>query len=262
MNPELYYEQSRIWEKNFLDNPFWAQKARVMTAMIPSDVRTILDVGCGNGAMANILVNTYAVYGADRSKAALSSLSIPRVCCESDRIPFKSAAFDLVLCSEILEHLPGRSYTNTIREIKRLSLGYILLSVPFKENLRFRFMRCAVCKGIFHVWGHVRRFDLSSIRKHFCEYQVLQWAHCGVYSRDYHPILCRIRQKIAGVWFCGEGSHPLCPKCGNTKFPAQPHTFLSRLCDDINARLGHQTAKTPYWLVVLLRKRENSNVLH
>ena len=255
MSSASYYEQYKVWERTFWDDPFWAHKARIMTAMIPSGVQTILDVGCGNGAMTNFLAGTYKVCGIDKSETALRYVTPRRICGESCRIPLKSATFDLVLCSEILEHLPDRVYTDTITEIKRMSSGYILLSVPFKENIRFRLIKCPRCKSVFHVWGHVRQFDLSLICKTFSEYCVINWTHCGVYSRDYHPLLLMIRQRIGGKWFQEAENYPLCPGCNNTEFPAQADSFVSRICDDLNAQLGHRIAKTPYWLVVLLNKR-------
>lgn len=248
----LYFEQDDLWNRDFGKDPFWVQKAQIMTAMIPPGVRTILDVGCGNGALTNLLAKAYTVCGIDRSRAALRHVIGRRVCGGVDQMPLKDAAFDLVLCSEVLEHLPDETYQKTIDEIKRASARYILLSVPFQEHFRFRLMQCPRCRHVFHVWGHVRRFDLRTIPHIFSEYRMTTWTHCGVQSRDYHPAFLAIRQHVGGTWFDGADSHPLCPRCGNAEFPGRDEGFVSRLCDELNARFGRRTTTTPYWLVALL----------
>ena len=48
-----YYEQSEFWEKDFLKFPNEKERIEKIIDAIPSDVKDILDAGCGNGAFLN-----------------------------------------------------------------------------------------------------------------------------------------------------------------------------------------------------------------
>ena len=67
-----YYEQTALWKINYLETYEEGQRIRDTIEMIPPDVQSILDVGCGNGAFINILANKYKrVVGLDLSRHAL-----------------------------------------------------------------------------------------------------------------------------------------------------------------------------------------------
>jgi len=96
-------------------------KADLFLAIIPKDVKSILDLGCGNGIITNHLAGYYDITGADRSVAALKTVRTKKVQCNCNDLPFADNSFDLVLSSEMLEHLENRVFTETISEIKRVS---------------------------------------------------------------------------------------------------------------------------------------------
>jgi SAM-dependent methyltransferase len=128
---------------------------------IPADVHTILELGCGDGRIASRLSNGRLVVGTDLSFRGLQSCSdqFKRVQSDIGQLPFADRSFDLVLCCEVLEHLPAAVFTAALREMDRLAKKYVLLSVPYLENLREGSVRCPACGRPFHVYGHLRNFD-------------------------------------------------------------------------------------------------------
>jgi SAM-dependent methyltransferase len=54
-----YYEQPKLWKEDLLNLPSEFLRISTIISLIPSDVRTILDAGCGNGAFLNALPYTY-----------------------------------------------------------------------------------------------------------------------------------------------------------------------------------------------------------
>lgn len=78
-----------------------------------------MDVGCGDGAITNVLSEKYDVIGIDFSRVALKHLSSKAspVLGSADYLPFKDKTADIVLSSELLEHLPDEIFLKAISEI-------------------------------------------------------------------------------------------------------------------------------------------------
>ena len=88
------YEQDALWDHSYVDDPYYRAKVRLVRGMIPDDVRSILDVACGNGAITNLLKDYWTV-GGDRSLTALRYVTGRAVQLSADSLPFPDRAFDL-----------------------------------------------------------------------------------------------------------------------------------------------------------------------
>lgn len=146
---DLYYEQPELWGKALTE----AERERISVTLsfIPKSVKTILDVGCGDGRITNELVKYYDVFAIDRSREAIKYVNSKKSLASADQMPFKDHLFDLVLSSEVIEHLPGKILNKTIEEIQRVSKEYIIISVPFNENLYANSTKCNNCGHLFNV---------------------------------------------------------------------------------------------------------------
>lgn len=119
MDDRRYYDFQ--WQQTGgKEHPYIADKTKIILDIIPQDVRTIIDIGCGDGAITNVLAERYRVIGGDVSQEGLKNLSVkaePMVS-SAQSLPFKDKCIDLVLSSELLEHLPEDVFLGTIFEIK------------------------------------------------------------------------------------------------------------------------------------------------
>ncbi|HEV3194163.1 MAG TPA: class I SAM-dependent methyltransferase [Polyangiaceae bacterium] len=103
--------------------------------------RSVLDVGCGSGSvLAALRSPSHRLAGVEMSADAARSLQALgiegyAVDLESDRLPFKDADFEVVLCYDVLEHVfsPSR-LLGEIRRVLRPD-GLALLCVPNTLNL-------------------------------------------------------------------------------------------------------------------------------
>ena len=96
----------------------------------------VLDVGCGEGFVTNLLVSNIVnidVVGLEYTREALeiarkSNPSVQWIQGDIYQLPFEDETFDIIICTEVLEHLsnPHRA----IAECKRVCKKYILLTVP------------------------------------------------------------------------------------------------------------------------------------
>jgi 2-polyprenyl-3-methyl-5-hydroxy-6-metoxy-1,4-benzoquinol methylase len=79
--------------------------------------------------------------------------------------PLPDSAFDLIICSEVVEHLPDSWLTSTVTELHRLVKlgGHVLVTTPHREILRQAFVYCPFCDSEFHRWQHQRSFCEKSL---------------------------------------------------------------------------------------------------
>jgi SAM-dependent methyltransferase len=247
-----YYEIRENWEQLTL-TPVMRARLDLLRALVPTGVRRILDLGCGNGVLTNELARDYSIVALDWSRAALGFARTPRLCASSAAVPLRAGAFDLILCSELLEHLIEPDFHATTREILRLGPRYLLLSVPNRENLHINEVRCPECRLTFNASHHQRSFSPESLAGCFPGYHVREVRVGGMPVRDYPAELLRLRQRIGGRWFQVPDSRVLlCPACGNKRFPRVPYNPISFYFDLLNRFISR---RRPYWLFLLLERQ-------
>ena len=80
--------------------------------------------------------------------------------------PFGDGFFDVVCVSEVLEHLADEQLKKTMSEIKRVLRpgGYIVGTVPSREDFDSQITICPKYGERFHRWGHHQRFDIASVK--------------------------------------------------------------------------------------------------
>lgn len=138
--------------------------------------RRILDAGCGEGfAMRAVLGTTDAeVVGLDGSPGALRVAGVlnparPFAAGDLYDLPFPNHSFDLVVCMEVLEHLhePGRG----LRELCRVSSGWLLLSVPHEPLFRgANFLRGKNLRAWGNDPGHVNHWTFGGFLRFVAPY--------------------------------------------------------------------------------------------
>ena len=104
--------------------------------------RRILEVGCGEGIVLATLAARLPGARLDGLELDETALEEARVRCpgatlvrgDACALPFGDQSFDLVVCLEVLEHLPEPA--RALRELRRVTRGGCLLSVPHEPFFR------------------------------------------------------------------------------------------------------------------------------
>jgi len=87
---------------------------------------SVLEIGIGNGIVAGLMKSCgYAVTTLDHD----ASLG-PDVVASVTSVPLEDDVVDVVLCCEVLEHLPYEQVSMALSEIRRVSSKFAVLSVP------------------------------------------------------------------------------------------------------------------------------------
>ena len=235
------------------------EKIQKITELIPQSVQTIVDIGCGNGVITNVLGSRYDVTGVDRSENALRFVKTRKVLAGADNIPLPDASFDLVFSSEMLEHLEDEVFEKSVAEMKRLTKKYIFITVPNDENPDKLAIQCPSCRFVYNSPNHLRSFKVRDFKNLFPEFQLVSTLTFGKKIRYYNKTLLRIKKQISPAhswipyyWMPKEKRKTICPKC-EYKFE-NPYRFnlLATATDLTNLFLS---PKKPYWLFVLMEKK-------
>jgi SAM-dependent methyltransferase len=246
------YEQEQIWG-HVKDMPDIQEKVRRFAQTIPENVETILDVGCGDGAVTNELARRWRVTGLDSSRAALAHVEGEAILASAEALPFADRSFDLVMSSQMLEHLDDAAYQRAMGELRRVADRYLLISVPYREDLGMRMVRCPRCGWVGHVWGHRRRFSIDSLLRDIPGFVPVHVQAFGDLQDPPWPRpLLAIFHRAFRSFYTSGGQSPLCERCGNSDFSSvrgfPPYSAeLKRWLDRGKPRL-------PYWLAVLARR--------
>jgi SAM-dependent methyltransferase len=126
---------------------------------------SVLNIGVGDGWLERrCLEQGWRTHTLDPSRTAIENLADMGVTATTgyiESIPYGGETFDVVFCSEVLEHLDDDQFRSGLREVKRVLKpgGYLIGTVPFNEKLAESTVICPDCGNVFHRWGHTRSFD-------------------------------------------------------------------------------------------------------
>jgi ubiquinone/menaquinone biosynthesis C-methylase UbiE len=127
-----------LFDKDYDNIKRWNSYFVQIKSVIELKPQTVLEIGKGRGVVANYLKS---------HKINVKTLDInkklkPDFLGNVRKIPIKDNSFDVVLCSQVLEHLPFSDFEKSLREIHRVTKRYCVLSLPYHTlhfGLTFKF---------------------------------------------------------------------------------------------------------------------------
>jgi len=179
------------------------KRSDIAPSLIPRmKFRRALDIGCGLGVMLEKLsqiseevVGLDIVNNTETTKLILFDLN-------SGKLPFKDESFDLIVCTEVLEHL---CYPHQVlKEISRILTadGYFVVSLPNSYNIidLFKIIRGKPIPELdFDAYGHhvftsieqnfiKREFDIIDLTYHYIKHKyvskfVKKFSYCSMVNR-------------------------------------------------------------------------------
>ncbi|MCF6271317.1 MAG: class I SAM-dependent methyltransferase [Melioribacteraceae bacterium] len=257
MDNKSYYENFD-WNNANLSQKI-SDKIDLIKKAIPKDVKSIVDIGCGDGTISNELNKDFDIVALDRSLNALKFVKSKKINVSADYLPLKANSIDLVFSSEMIEHLPDEIFVKANNEMKRVSKKYLFLTFPNNENIKKQVTECPKCLYKFNKSYHLRTINLELIKKTFPEYKVNLTFECGVKIRDYNKILNLLKHKLSPstawipqFWTPNQKRSTACPNCNNQYEIPYKFSLIAYSLDMLNIVMSK---KRPYQLCVLLEKK-------
>ena len=136
-------------------------RAVIHRVLPPSRETTIVDVGCGTGANLAALAEEYPCIGIDTSAEAVRLASerfeqVRFLCGEAAGMPSILGDADLVLLTDVLEHVPD-DFRMLSELLEAMAPGaYLLATVPADPSLWSEHDR---------AFGHYRRYELDRFER-------------------------------------------------------------------------------------------------
>lgn len=231
---QRYYEQSDLWGQ--APECYQVQDRADIVDLIPADVKSVLDVGCGDGFVTNALPQRLRVVGLDPSREALRHVSRAAVVGSVVYLPFEDGAFDLVMANDVLEHIPDAQYDAARRELCRVAAKYVIITVPHGEQLASNLARCGHCGQVYHINRHQRSYDARAMRDLFDPpFRAVEIRYSGDFTLPPFDPTVGVRQQF-GMFRTWENT--ICPDCGSEhQDDLAPGTALRRVFDSVRAML-------------------------
>lgn len=129
----------------------------------------IIDIGCGDGTFLNELKGK--LFGVDISQNScveaerILGVNATIVNADARQIPLQSSSFDIIICSEVLEHIPHAE--KAVSEIMRIAKpgAKIIVSIPNEKVITIG--RALMLKFPPKLAVHVNDFGIADIERMF-----------------------------------------------------------------------------------------------
>lgn len=214
MLEQAFYEQDNLWRAERWLQGHQLQRLTACVEMLPSDLRSLLDVGAGNGAFLSLVESrvspTLALAGVERAAAAIDAgvCRSPLLFGSSDALPHTDRAFDLVSALELIEHLPWQVYERTLTELGRVADRFVLVNVPYRE--RRLHVHCPYCGCCFNPYFHMRVFRDADLQSLLPGFRLQGVRHIQSRENLLRALTLPFRKRVFG----GFPPTAMCPQCG------------------------------------------------
>ena len=208
--------------------------------LVPSGYSTVLDAGARDGYYSKLLANKFAhVTALDLHKPSIVHDRVH--CVEGDitSLNFADRSFDVVLCSEVLEHVP--KLDRACEELMRVARHAIIVGVPYRQDIRIGRTTCRQCGKIAPPWGHVNSFEHGKLERLFRQWRPVKQSLVGEDKE---------RTNAVAAWLMDVAGNPYgiyddqtCIHCGSALVSPGPLSLPLRVCAATALRLAQLSSR-------------------
>lgn len=187
------------WRDRGLDGWMNGQTGELTRGVPISPADTVIDVGCGDGVFVHFCARQGAeVIFIDRSEAALAKTAAKvtasparayqGILSDCDPIPLQDNTGDLVICTEVLEHVPDpRAF---LRELIRVTKPGARLLITVPDSRSERLVAATAPEQYFQEPNHIRIFTADDFRQLAEEAGLVIESHrfVGCFESVYWPL--------------------------------------------------------------------------
>jgi len=218
--------------------------------VLPTDIHTGLEIGFRDFRMTNLLRQKVDLVSIDLPKKIKVEDTYKLAFADIQSLPFHDKTFDIVVCTEVLEHLSEQVLLQGIAELQRVSRKYILASVPYQQRVWNEMFKCAHCGFVCHSMEHLHCLDDKKLLTLFEGTTPEKINFIGTmpgYAPDW---FYRLAKAVGNVWVDFNAGY--CPNCQQSDKAVAPSP-LGYVLQRLIWRLEQRATPRPAWVLVLLR---------
>jgi len=163
----------------------------ILNAIKNYSFSNLIDVGGAEGWTAHIIKELFKVKVAtadlseNACKIARKAFNHTATACDIHLLPFQDSEFDVVICSETIEHVTH--YKQAVDELLRITKNVLIITVPHETPKK-------VAKTIRNKMphGHIHYFDINTL-----DY-LKERGYIVKYEKTSSPLLTQLRVMIEG----------------------------------------------------------------
>lgn len=232
------------------------QREANLLQFIPQSGIRALDIGARDGHYSRILARRFdSVFALDVNEPSFSLEHVTNVKGDITSTEFDNDTFDFVLCTEVLEHIPNLS--QACAEITRVANRYVLIGVPFKQDLRIGQTTCQACGRINPPWGHLNSFTEQTLKSLFPALTPVATSFVGSQRTSTSRLAASLMTLGKNPWGTYFQEEP-CVHCRAKLSAPSQRQLQQRIASALAVRLNRLqqlfTPPFPVWIHMLLEK--------
>ncbi len=231
-----------------------------LISAIPNKKKNALDIGARDGHFSKLLTEFYQkVTALDLEKPSISHNNIRCVQGDITNLNFSNNSFDFVFCAEVLEHIPSHLLEKACSELSRISSEFLLIGVPYKQDIRIGRTTCYSCLKKNPPWGHVNSFNKKRLLKLFPSYSINEMSFIGKIDTGTNFISTFLFD-LAGNPYGTYSQEEACIHCGKKLKNPPQRTLLKKIFS--RAAFYIKDIQKPFykahpnWIHLLLKKNK------
>jgi len=200
-----------------------------LMALTPTGYESVLDAGARDGYYSRLLTRHFAAVTAlDLNPLRSGDLNGVR-CVQGDltQLPFPDDSFDVVFCSEVLEHVPGAD--KACSEIVRVTRSKAVIAVPYRQDTRVGRTTCGSCGRVNPPWGHLNSFDEKMLAQLFHPLRAVRQSYVWTNQEHTSAVASWLMDRGGNPWGAYDSQEP-CGHCGAKLHPPSSRSALQQFC--------------------------------
>ena len=238
-----------------------AEQARVadFLNLLPRQRRTVLEIGARDGYFSRLLTNHFfQVTALDLQKPLIDIPRVKPVKGDVTSLEFPDNYFDVVCCTEVLEHIESSLLQQACNEITRVARCEVLIGVPFRQDRRVGRTTCNACLRHNPPYGHVNSFDQTALQELFSELDLISFTFTGKTKEVTNPVSALLMDLAGNPWGTYAQEEP-CIFCGAPLRPPKRRALVRRAmaasAEYMNRLQRTFTPALPLWIHGVFQKR-------
>lgn len=242
-----------------ITNTVEQQRLDDISRLLPKNRHSVLEIGARHGLMTRILTRHYPeVVALDLEMPVFQIKNVVNVKGDVTNLEFENNSFDVVICTEVLEHVNPDQVGQACREISRVARYEALIGVPYRQDIRLHRTTCVTCGRKNPSYGHVNSFDQEALEQYFEMMRAVEVSKVGPASPRTNAVSAWLMDYAGNPWGTYSQEEP-CVYCGGVLKAPGARNFSQKIASKISSMLTKTQNKInrqePYWIHMLFRTK-------